>query len=318
MYKGKTIAVVVPAYNVDHLIGQVIETMPNFVDRIFIIDDCSQDQTYERVASYKEIPKFLDRLELTLHPTNQGVGGAIITGYKRVVEEGIDIAVVMAGDAQMDPLDLEAVITPVVNDKADYAKGNRLFSGEAWRVIPKIRYLGNSLLSLFTKIASGYWHIADSQTGYTAISCDALKRIPFMKLYRRYGFPNHMLVMLNVFDCSVVDVSIRPVYNIGEKSGIRLWKVIPTISWLLMRLFFWRLKEKYIIRDFHPLVFFYGMALFLLTACIPLFTRMVYLWIDTGRIPPINALALMFASIMSMQSLFFAMWFDMEHNRNLR
>jgi hypothetical protein len=185
---------------------------------------------------------------------------------------GLDVVVVMAGDGQMDPADLDRVVAPVARGEADYVKGNRLFRGESWRMIPHYRYLGNAMLSLMTKIASGYWHIADSQSGYTAISHTALVRIDLDRIYKRYGMPNDILVRLNVGNFRVRDVSIRPVYNIGEVSGIRLRKVIPTISWLLLRDFCWRLVEKYILRDFHPLVFFYCMGLTLqggpFSACI--------------------------------------------------
>ena len=162
----------------------------------------------------------------------------------------------MAGDAQMDPTDLGRVVAPVARGEADYVKGNRLFRGESWQMIPHYRYLGNAVLSLLTKIASGYWHIADSQSGYTAIARIALERLDLDHIYTRYGMPNDLLVKLNVGNFRVRDVSVRPVYHVGETSGIRLRKVIPTIAWLLLRGFCWRLKEKYILRDFHPLVFF--------------------------------------------------------------
>ena len=116
----------------------------------------------------------------------------------------------------------------------------------------------------------------------------------------------------------VGDVPVRPVYDTGEKSGIRIWKVVPSLSWLLLKLFLWRMKEKYIIRDFHPLVFFYAMAFRLLSAAFPLGIRVFWVWAAHGKIPSINALAWFFSIITGLQSLFFAMWFDMEHNRSLR
>jgi glycosyltransferase involved in cell wall biosynthesis len=318
MYQDKKIGVVVPAYNEEKLIGRVIETMPDFVDRIYVVDDCSKDATCEQVAHYIPRPSMNGRLELIRHTANQGVGGAIVTGYKKAIEEGVDVVAVMAGDAQMDPNELARIISPVASGECDYVKGNRLFTGEAWQIIPRYRYLGNAFLSLLTKIASGYWHVADSQTGYTAISLKALQTLPLNKLYKRYGYPNHLLVMLNVYNFRVLDVPVQPIYNIGEKSGIRLWKVIPVLSWILLTQFLWRMKEKYIIRDFHPLIFFYALSFFLLTLVIGLAGRMFWMWASTGRIPPINALAVMFAGITGLQSLFFAMWFDMEYTRRSR
>ena len=320
MYQNKSIGVLVPAYNEEMLIGHVLETMPDYVDKILVVDDCSQDQTCLRVKSYLTKDNFLnERLILIEHADNQGVGGAIATGYKWCRDHEIDVAVVMAGDAQMDPADMPALLEPVVTGLVDYAKGNRLFTGDAWTQIPRIRYLGNSVMSLLTKIASGYWHVADSQSGYTAINLKALKMIDWDQMYKRYGQPNDLLVRLNVFNFKVFDVPVRPVYNIGEKSGIKPMRMIPKLSWLLFKLFLWRMWQKYVIRDFHPLVFFYVMAFFLLVASIPLGLRVFILWLVLGgTIPAINALAWMSSVIAGFQALFFAMWFDMEYNRNIR
>ncbi len=316
MYQGAHVGVVVPAYNEEKLIGQVLTTMPDSVDCIIVVDDCSRDRTLETAESYYS--QLGDRLKIIRHSRNQGVGGAIVTGYQKAIEENMDVVAVMAGDVQMDPADLKNIIEPIIRKEADYVKGNRLFTGEAWTTIPRHRYLGNAFLSLLTKIASGYWHVADSQTGYTAISRRTLCLLPLHTLYRRYGYPNHLLTMLNVYDQRVCDVAVRPVYNIGEKSNIRLWQVIPTLSWLIFKCFVWRLKEKYVIRDFHPLVFFYALAFFLLGLCWPLFFRLLGVWWSTGNIPKVIALALMFAGIAGLQSLFFSMWFDMEYNKPLR
>ena len=194
------------------------------------------------------------------HTENKGVGGAIATGYARCRELGVDVTCVMAGDNGIDPGELPALVGPVARGEVDYAKANRLVSGEAWTLIPRSRYLGNAILSLLTKIASGYWHVADSQAGYTALALDALRRLDLDRLYRRYGFPNDMLVHLNVQNARVRDVSSRPIYGVGERSGIRIRHVAPRIAWLLFKGFWWRMAQKYVIRDFHPLVFFYGLG----------------------------------------------------------
>jgi len=316
MLKGKTIGAVIPAYNEEALIGRVIETMPDLVDRIVIIDDCSKDRTADIVAAYAS--QRPDRVILLRHGQNEGVGGAIANGYKWCRDHNLDVAVVMAGDAQMDPEDLPALLEPVLNNEVDYCKGNRLISGEAWEQIPRIRYLGNAALSMLTKIASGYWHVADSQTGYTAINRRALHTIDWDHMYKRYGQPNDLLVRLNVFNFRVRDVEIKPIYGIGEKSGVKPLRMIPKLSRLLLRLFLWRMKEKYIIRDFHPLVLFYALSFLLLFFSIPLGIRLFWMWWSTGNIPPINALALLFVWVVGVQTLFFAMWFDMEYNRHLQ
>jgi glycosyltransferase involved in cell wall biosynthesis len=316
MYNDKTVCVVVPAYNEEKLICRVIETMPGFIDKIVIVDDKSSDKTAEVVRQY--IEKQGSRIVLIVHEKNQGVGAAIATGYKWAKENKIFATAVMAGDAQMDPEDLPALLDPVVKGEIDYSKGNRLFTGNAWNIIPKVRYLGNSFLSLFTKIASGYWHIADSQTGYTVINLKALELIDIDKIYKRYGMPNDMLVKLNIYNMKVRDVPIKPVYNIGEDSGIRIHAVVPKLSWLLLKCFLYRMKEKYIIRDFHPLIFFYAFGLLFDIATVVLFVRLFYIWFSQGHIPPINALAAMFCFITAIQFTLFAMWFDMESNKELK
>ena len=314
MYRGKTVAVVVPAYNEEALIGRVIETMPEFVDHIVVVDDASPDRTSEVVRDHQgRCPT----LELIRHESNQGVGGAIATGYKWSLQHGIDVAVVMAGDAQMDPDDLPSLLDPVVEDRADYSKGNRLITGEAFHKIPRLRYFGNAVLSLLTKIASGYWHVADSQTGYTAINRRALESIDWDRMYRRYGQPNDVLVKLNVVDMRIVDVPVRPVYNIGEVSGIKIHKILFTISWLLVKLFFWRLKEKYVIRNFHPLVFFYAFGFFMMLISALLFVRLVILWFIAGGVPEITLITWLFCFAIGFNSLGFAMWFDYEENKHL-
>jgi len=315
MYRDKTVSVIVPAYNEEKLIANVLKTIPGFVDHIVVVDDASSDRTGEIVKSKQEGDS---RIAYVRHPQNTGVGGAIATGYKWARDKGIDISVVMAGDAQMDPRDLPGLLNPIADGEVDYSKGNRLFTGKAWRVIPKSRYFGNAILSFLTKIASGYWHVADSQSGYGAIALQVLKTIDLETIYKRYGMPNDLLVKLNVYHFRVRDVPINPIYGIGEKSGLKIYKVVFTLSFLLLRLFFWRLKEKYVIRDFHPLVLFYLLG-FILTPIGIIFG--VYLLIFRLFVGPVEATSALFAAffaISGLQSLFFAMWFDMEYNKELK
>jgi len=315
MYKGKSVCAVVPAYNEGQQITKVITTMPDIVDHLVIIDDFSSDDTIGKVESLLSRHQ---KIVLIKHTENQGVGGAIASGYKWARDHDQDVAVVFAGDAQMEPSDLIDILTPVIDEEVDYSKANRLFSGEAYKKIPKARYFGNSVLSLLTKIVSGYWHVADSQTGYAAINNKALNLIDWDNMYKRYGQPNDLLVKLNIFDLKVRDVPIQPTYNVGEKSGIKIRKVMFTIPWLLFKLFFWRMKEKYIIRNFHPLVLFYftGFMFFLLSSTLAI--RLVYLWLDYGYVPVMTALALLFTSSNAILFSLFAMWFDMEVNKDLK
>lgn len=315
MFEDKTVAVVVPAYNEELLIVKVIDSMPDFVDHIVVVDDCSSDRT---VAEVEGLIESVPRLVLLRHEENCGVGAAIATGYIWARDNQIDVTAVMAADFQMDPEDLPRIVEPVCLGECDYTKGNRLFRGESWDMIPRYRYIGNSFLSLFTKIASGYWHIADSQSGYTAISLAALQRVNLEEIYPRYGMPNDLLIKLNIGHFRVRDVSIRPVYNVGEKSGIKVRKVVFTISWLLVKGFWRRLFEKYVIRDFHPLLFFYVMGLTLTPLGFLFGLYLAIFRLFGSGVAPTSALFAVFLFISGLQSLFFAMWFDMEYNKNLK
>jgi glycosyltransferase involved in cell wall biosynthesis len=313
MLDGKRVAVVVPAYDEEHLVVDTLAGIPEFVDRIYVVDDASRDATAERAEGVGD-----PRVEVIRHERNRGVGAAIVSGYRRALEEGVDVACVMAADNQMDPSELQSLVEPVARGEVEYAKANRLFSGEAWNVIPRTRYLGNAILSLLTKIASGYWHVADSQAGYTAASREALADLDLDRLYPRYGFPNDVLVHLNVQNARVRDVRSRPIYDVGEQSGIRLRSVVPRISWLLFKGFWWRMGHKYVIRDFHPLVFFYAFGVLMTLAGFVLGLVEVVLRIAGNEIttPTIVLVAVLF--IAGLQLTLFAMWFDMEANKDLR
>jgi glycosyltransferase involved in cell wall biosynthesis len=311
--EGKRVAVVVPARDEERLIVATLQGIPGFVDRIYLVDDASTDGTAERALSVGD-----PRVEVIAHERNRGVGAAIVSGYKRALSEQMDATAVMAGDNQMDPDELEELALPVVRGELDYAKANRLFTGSAWQLIPRSRYLGNAMLSFLTKIASGYWHVADSQAGYTVLSLRVLRLLDLDRIYTSYGFPNDMLVHLNVWNARVRDFPSRPIYGVGERSGIRIRSVVPRISWLLLKGFFWRLREKYVIRDFHPLVFFYFLG-FLMT-----FVGLVLGVFETARRiggHPITAATIVLVALLLIsgsQFTLFAMWFDMESNKDLR
>jgi glycosyltransferase involved in cell wall biosynthesis len=312
VYEGRTVAVVVPAYNEEALVGSTVSGIPAFVDNIIVVDDCSKDETAVRAQTADK------RVEVIAHERNQGVGAAIVTGYRRAIALGVDVTCVMAADGQMDPDDLETLVRAIAIDETDYAKANRLFTGQAWQLIPRTRYLGNAALSFMTKIASGYWHVADSQSGYTAVNLETLKLLDLDRIYRRYGFPNDLLVHLNVFNRRVRDYSSRPIYGVGERSGIRLRHVVPKISWLLLKGFFWRMGQKYVIRDFHPLILFYMLGIVLFVGGFLLGLAEVGLRIAGNAVPSATIVLVALLVISGLQLLLFAMWFDMESNKDLR
>ena len=312
MIEGKRVAVVIPAYNEERLSPRRSAACPASSTAIFVVDDFSQrrDGGARRGAGDP-------RIVLVRHERNQGVGAAIVAGYHAAIAERMDVT--RDGRRQPDGPGRPAhARRPVARGEVDYAKANRLFTGQAWELIPHYRYLGNAVLSLLTKIASGYWHVADSQSGYTAISLPDAGALDIDRIYKRYGFPNDMLVHLNVWNARVRDFPSRPIYGVGERSGIRLRKVIPAISWLLVKGFFWRMKEKYVIRDFHPLVFFYAVGSSCRSLGLALGIAEIVLRIARQRADRGSVVLVALLLIFGAQFTLFAMWFDMESNKDLK
>jgi glycosyltransferase involved in cell wall biosynthesis len=234
MFRQLRVAVVVPAFNEARKIAATVASIPDYVDDIFVIDDASTDETGaaagEGAASSRVTPVHVVR-----HEQNRGVGGAIATGYRRALAADADVAVVMAGDGQMDPEDLPALLAPIADGVADYVKGNRFKHPGIWSTMPKTRIVGNVLLSAATRVTSGYTHVFDSQCGYTAIHRRALEAIDLDVLWTRYGYPNDLLSRLYVAGVRVVDVPVRPIYGEHWKSGIHLGTVLHPLPWVLLR-----------------------------------------------------------------------------------
>lgn len=240
MFGRLRVAVVVPAYNEERAIASTVAGVPAFVDHLLVVDDASSDATIARCDA--EAARRRRRgFELLRHPKNRGVGAAIDTGYRRALALGVDAAVVMAGDGQMDPADLPGLLAPLASGRADYVKGDRFRSPDIWRVMPPERLIGNVVLSLLTKVTSGYRHLFDSQCGYTAASRRALEVIAEAGLFPRYGYPNELLARLNAAGLSVEDVAVRAVYGPNWRSGIGLGTVVYPMSFVLLRSWLWRL-----------------------------------------------------------------------------
>ena len=242
MYKNKKIGIVVPAYNEERFIGKTLGAMPDFVDRIYVVDDVSKDNTLRIASDMSEADK---RIAIIKRETNGGVGAAIISGHKEALKDGMDIVSIMAGDNQMPPAVLPKLLDPIAEGKADYTKGNRMSTAADRREMPKFRVFGTFLLTIFTRIASGYWHVGDPQNGYTAISREALLKLNLDSIYRGFAFENDMLVRLNVIGARVVDVPHQAVYQ-GQTSKIKYPRFIIKTSWMLLRSWIWRLWVKYI------------------------------------------------------------------------
>ena len=250
MYKNNQITVVIPAYNEEAFIGSVIMTVPDFVDHIIVVDDCSQDNTFEAAGKCND-----GRVITIKTPHNQGVGGATIEGYKKALESNCDIVVKMDGDGQMLPEYMSQLLDVIIDQGYAYAKGNRFLHNEALVTMPKHRLFGNIVLTFMNKLASGQWHIFDPQNGYVAISAEALRAIKLSDIYKGYFFENDMLLQLSLHDLRVKDVSIPAKYG-KEESHIKLSNILLVFPLLFLKRFFYRIYHKYILTDFSPIALF--------------------------------------------------------------
>ena len=312
MYKKKKIGIVVPAYNEELLIKKTLNGMPRYVDRIFVINDASVDDTLKYIQKCREKDP---RIQIIQHEKNQGLGKSLIDGYVMSKNSDVDITAVMAGDNQMHPDDLSRLLDKIIDGGFDYVKGNRLLHQEIKETMPKYRFLGNAILTILTKFATGYFFLMDPQCGYTAIRNDCLRKIPIEKMTKKYGYNADILCMLNIRGFKVADCEVRPVYG-ESKSKIRLWKYIPKTSFLLFRLFFRRLWQRYVVLDFHPLILFYIFSLFnLLFLIIPLGIRFIIFYNRYDIAPRTTLIILIFTFLITFQSVLFAVWMDMDYNK---
>lgn len=261
MYKGKRVTVVVPAYNEEALIEATLAGIPDYVDSVVVVDDASTDGTAEIVA---RVAATAGRVSMIRHERNQGVGATVVDGYKAAIEQGSDVAVVMAGDNQMDPAYLPQLLDRVTEGGYDAAKGNRFLGSPAdLAPMPRYRQLGNIILTILTKAASGYWSLFDSQNGYYAITAGTLRRLDLDRIARRYDLENSILIQMNVVGARVCDVAIPARYG-EEVSGIRVWRVAPRLLLTLFSGFFQRIYRRYVLYNFHPIALFLYSGLLLM------------------------------------------------------
>ncbi|MFC1809037.1 glycosyltransferase family 2 protein [Candidatus Omnitrophota bacterium] len=310
MYQGKSISLVIPAYNEEKLIEPTLKEVPHYVDKIYVVDDNSTDATCDKV---KQCATTDERITLIQHEQKSGPGQGIITGYHASMQEGWDIIAVVGGDNQMPLDELPRLLHPLLEGKADYAKGNRFMDeGNAFTDMPKIRLLGNTIISLLTKISSGCYSIFDVVDGFTAITKEAAHSINWDVAWKGYGYPMDFLMRLNVKGFRVVDVPRRAIYLEGERqSQIKGFSYALKVSPMLLRNFFYRLNMKYLFSNFHPLFFLYYAGI--------VFT-LIGLWVGgvimTAKFQgghPTGATAIFCALLLNLgvQSLFFATLFDM-------
>lgn len=260
--EGRKIAVIIPCYNVESTIEKVVAGLPPFVTQIVAVEDASRDGT---LAVLTRLAASEPRLVLIRHEANGGLGLAMADGFRWCIEAGVDAVVKIDGDDQMDPSYLPDLLAPLLSGECDYAKGNRFLHAENLRAMPRVRLIGNVLLTFMTKVASGYWSLFDPQNGYIAISADALRAIRLQKLDRRYFFENQMLIELNIHEAAVLDVPIPARYG-DETSNLRIGWVLRHFPAMLIRGTIDRIYQRYVLRNFSILVPFLLTGLFFMLA----------------------------------------------------
>jgi glycosyltransferase involved in cell wall biosynthesis len=244
MHSTETIAVVIPSYRVTrHILGVIAGIGPE-VGRIYVVDDKCPDGSGKLVREACQDP----RVTVIEHDANQGVGGAVISGYRAAIADGARVIVKLDGDGQMDASLIPSFVAPILAGEADYAKGNRFFNLEQIRAMPPVRLFGNAVLSLMTKVSSGYWDLFDPTNGYTAIHADAARYLPFDKISRRYFFETDMLFRLNTLGAVVVDVPMDAVYG-DEVSNLKVSRVVTEFAAKHVRNFLKRVFYNYYLRN---------------------------------------------------------------------
>jgi glycosyltransferase involved in cell wall biosynthesis len=249
-YEGRTVAVVIPAHDEAAFIGNVIRAIPSYVDAIILVDDASADDTAGVAKQIRDT-----RVEVHTLSRNSGVGGAMVVGYRRALDKRNEVIVKLDGDGQMSPDDMPALLDAVTKEGYSYAKGNRFLVGDPRIKMPPSRFVGNMILTFLTKLASGYWHIFDTQNGYTAINAGALKQLDLDRIHKGYFFENDILVQLNVLNFRVRDVPMQARYG-NETSDVRPIWIGLSFSRFLLHRFALRVYQKYMLRDFSPIALF--------------------------------------------------------------
>lgn len=239
-----SVAVVVPSYRVKAHLLDVLAAIGPEVARVYVIDDACPEGSGAHVEAHCRDP----RVTVLRHPTNQGVGGAVLTGYRRAIEDGAEVIVKIDGDGQMDPALIPAFVGPILRGEADYSKGNRFYDLTQIGRMPKLRIFGNAVLSFMAKFSTGYWDLFDPTNGYTAIHAEAARLLPHERISRRYFFETDLLFRLNTFRAVVVDVPMDARYG-DEVSNLRIRRILGEFLFKHLRNYGKRVFYNYFLRD---------------------------------------------------------------------
>jgi len=245
-FSAYAIAMVIPAYRVEHDIEAVLHSLPPYIKHIIVVDDASPDSTFERVTTAAQRD---ERIILIRHLQNQGVGGAMLTGFQKALDLNAQIIIKLDGDGQMDPARIPALIEPLIEGKADYTKGNRFRDFKSLQKMPFVRRVGNLGLSFLTKVATGYWNLFDPTNGFFAIRAEVLAQLPFDKIDRRYFFETSMLANLYVLNALVLDIPMPARYG-SEISSLSIRRALFEFPFKLSTIFLRRILLRYYLYDF--------------------------------------------------------------------
>lgn len=240
-----SIAVVIPCYKVKSHIMEVLKAIGSEIQHIYCIDDGCPEQTAELIKTQNQD----SRVIILKHPENQGVGAAVLTGYRAAIANGNDIIVKIDGDGQMDPRFISKLIQPIINNQADYTKANRFYNLEFIKDMPFSRKVGNAILSFMNKFSTGYWDIFDPTNGFTAIQAKVARELDFNKIYKRFFFETDILFRLNIIRAVVRDVPCKAFYG-NEKSNLRISRVFMPFLIGHCRNFMKRIIYNYFVRNF--------------------------------------------------------------------
>ena len=319
MFRNKSIALVIPAYNEEKLIKPTLEAIPSIIDKVYVVDDVSPDNQCEVIEN---CAKNDPRITLIKHKENQGPGGAIITGYKAAAADNFDLTVVIGGDNQMPLDEVENLLNPLIDGNYDYAKGNRWLLSQVEDTLskmPKLRIFGNWLITALTKIASGYYKTMDVVDGYTAITKEAIETINWDNAWKEYGYPMDFLIRLNGYGYKLIDVPRTAIYLPGERqSQIKGMSYFFRVSPMLLKGFLWRLHFRYMYVDFHPLVFFYYLGFTLLPLGLVMGGILIFdkTFFSGNIVTASKSIFCGISVIAGLQFILFAMFFDMEEGKN--
>lgn len=313
MYRDLRIATILPCYNEEKLIGKTVETIPVFVDAIITVDDCSTDDTWEKIKTLSKsnkrvVPVHLDK--------NEGIGGAYIHGFETALDRSIDLVVTMAGDAQCNPDYISKMIDTLLDENLDYVKANRFVHLDELKQMPKFRRLGNTIITILTKFSTGYYSIFDSQNGYGVFKKHTLDELPYEHIGRRYDYENTLLIALSIMNAKIKDEPVPAIYG-DEVSTIPVFRTTMRALRVVWRGFWKRIYYKYILYNFHPIALFFLSGIFLGTIGVFIGLYLLYVKLFDSVAPSTGSVMLaVLPIIVGFQLLLTAITMDMNNEKN--